>query len=215
MRTARDTWKGMVARCNDPNSTSYRYYGARGIRVCERWMVFENFLADMGERPFSSAQIDRFPDQRGDYRPGNARWATAKVNSRNKTSNRLVSHAGETLCVAEWAERIGIRQDILLWRLDRGWTAGAALLTPVETRWDASGAAGQYAAISAAVLAVLDRTPRTVRDIVRIVRDQTGVDRNHYTVTRHLKGLVARGAAIRLAPILRRNGAALWARAAS
>jgi hypothetical protein len=72
----------MHERCRDPRNASFRYYGGRGITVCERWQDFENFLADMGERPSLDHSIDR-RDPAGNYEPGNCRWLTrAEQNAR-------------------------------------------------------------------------------------------------------------------------------------
>ena len=112
-------WRGMLARCKDQSSDRY---GGRGIRVCERWESFENFLADMGPRPSSEHSIDRYPDNDGDYEPGNCRWATRVEQMRNTSVNRMVTHNGETLCVAEWAERYGMSSSMLNNRLHAGWS---------------------------------------------------------------------------------------------
>jgi hypothetical protein len=78
-------WAGMKQRCLNPKTTHYGYYGGRGIKVCERWMDYRNFLADMGEAP-EGLSLDRInPD--GNYEPGNCRWATDKVQANNKSRN--------------------------------------------------------------------------------------------------------------------------------
>jgi hypothetical protein len=78
------SWKAMRARCRDENNASWPQYGAKGITVCERWQTFENFLADMGERPSLDHSIDR-RDETGNYEPGNCRWLTrAEQNARRK-----------------------------------------------------------------------------------------------------------------------------------
>jgi predicted SprT family Zn-dependent metalloprotease len=75
-------WQGMKKRCFYPRATYYSYYGGRGITICERWLRFENFFADMGERP-EGMQIDRI-DVNGNYEPGNCRWVTPKENIHNR-----------------------------------------------------------------------------------------------------------------------------------
>lgn len=82
-------WAGMINRCHNPNNSSYHRYGAMGVIVCDRWREdFLNFLADMGERP-EGKTLDRFPNNLGNYEPGNCRWATAKEQRAN------LSEAGE------------------------------------------------------------------------------------------------------------------------
>lgn len=78
-------WAGMIQRCTNPNSKRWSDWGGRGIRVCERWInSFENFYADMGVRPSPSHSLDRYPDNDGNYEPGNVRWATRSEQQLNK-----------------------------------------------------------------------------------------------------------------------------------
>jgi hypothetical protein len=75
----------MIQRCTNPKNIGYKLYGGRGISVCQRWGAFENFLADMGERP-PGTTIDRYPNNNGNYEPGNCRWATALQQRHNQRS---------------------------------------------------------------------------------------------------------------------------------
>ncbi len=86
-----NTWLMMRRRCDSPKATSYQNYGGRGIKVCERWQSFVNFLADMGERP-EGKSIDRWPNKDGNYEPGNCRWATPHEQLMNRRPRTLVTH---------------------------------------------------------------------------------------------------------------------------
>lgn len=125
-------WRGMVERCENPNHIDYARYGGRGIRLCDRWRKsFTEFASDMGERPSPRHQIDRIDNNRG-YEPGNCRWATSRQQTRNTRRNRIVTHDGKSLCVAEWSELVGIAPSIISERLRSGWTAKDALTRPVK-----------------------------------------------------------------------------------
>jgi len=122
----------MLLRCNDPNVDAYPWYGGRGIRVCERWQNFENFLADVGLRPSKAHTIER-NDVNGHYEPGNVRWATRREQGANKRNNRHITAFGETLHMQEWCRRFDIKQGTLWDRLDRGWPVERALSEPVKS----------------------------------------------------------------------------------
>jgi hypothetical protein len=85
----------MRSRCTNPNTISYKYYGALGVSVCARWDNFEIFLADIlatiGERP-PGHSLDRYPDINGNYELGNVRWATVKEQNSNKRPYKKYSH---------------------------------------------------------------------------------------------------------------------------
>ncbi len=121
-------WGLIKHRCNNPNNPAYPRYGGRGIKMCERWQLsFEVFAADVGPRPTPQHSIDRYPDPNGHYEPGNVRWATATEQARNQRSNRLFTINGETLTLAEWAERHGKSFRTVFQRLAYGWPIEVAL----------------------------------------------------------------------------------------
>lgn len=133
----RMSWDRMLRRCEWANDPYFSHYGGRGIKVCERWRGYPNgflaFLADMGPRPSRAHSIDRI-DNDGDYTPTNCRWATAKQQARNRRSNRTILAHGKTLTVVEWAETLGCGGDVIIARLDAGWTSERAVTTPVNRR---------------------------------------------------------------------------------
>ncbi len=128
-----DSWRQIVGRCNNPGHPDYKNYGARNIWVCERWKSFENFIADMGRRPFVGAQIDR-TDNDGPYSPDNCRWVDAKTNMRNSSATRTLEYGGLCLSIAEWGERVGIKPAIISTRLRLGWSVERALSQPPRMR---------------------------------------------------------------------------------
>ena len=130
------SWANAKQRCNDPNATSFRNYGGRGIRMCDEWARdFVSFLRDMGPCP-EGHEIDRI-DPDGNYEPGNCRWAPSAVQSSNRRNNRYV----EVLADGEWelltftqaATKYGVSPDLLKLRLRRGWPFTMALLAAPST----------------------------------------------------------------------------------
>lgn len=127
-----NSWDGMIKRCSNPKHTYYPRYGGRGIKVCDRWKVFQNFFQDMGVRP-EGKTLDRI-DNDGDYEPINCRWATQSEQVRNSSSAGEITHDGKTLSVIEWAELIGINPATIHQRLRLGWPIDKALSHPVRHR---------------------------------------------------------------------------------
>lgn len=89
LKQTRNIYKAMIQRCYDPNADNYERYGARGIRVCATWREsLQNFIADVGIRPSANYSIDRFPDNNGNYEPGNVRWATQQQQRANRRDSK-------------------------------------------------------------------------------------------------------------------------------
>lgn len=119
-------WASMIARCHNPKHKRYADYGGRGIAVCRPWREsFAAFLADMGPRP-TGATIDRI-DNDGDYGPGNCRWATYTKQNRNRRNNHLIIAFGRAMCIAEWADAIGVSPKSIRTRLSKGHDGESAL----------------------------------------------------------------------------------------
>lgn len=121
-----DTWVNIRQRCKNPSTTSYKKYGARGIHVCERWMKFENFLADMGVPPTPQHTIDRI-DPKGPYSPENCRWATQQEQQNNRSNNRKIFAFGRTQNFLQWCREFGIHHKTVSTRIKLGWNIEQAL----------------------------------------------------------------------------------------
>lgn len=120
-----DAWKSMHARCYRPSTSSYQYYGGRGINVCARWARFEDFYADMGDPP-QGTSLDRL-DSNGDYSPDNCRWATPTEQSRNRSMARPLTVNGVTKLLCDWVKETGVKRTTIIMRLKRGWTTERAI----------------------------------------------------------------------------------------
>lgn len=109
-------WRTMLQRCNAANFRQYKDYGGRGIKVCERWYKFENFLSDMGLPPFPGASLERKDNNKG-YEPENVVWSTRISQARNKRNNVRFELGGLSLTLVEWSERLGVKKATLASRL--------------------------------------------------------------------------------------------------
>lgn len=127
-------WCTMRRRCSDPEVKSYPDYGGRGIKVCERWKAFAAFYEDMGQRPSPKHELDRYPDNNGNYEPGNVRWALRAEQVKNKRNNRVLTALGKTQTLMEWARELGVSHTAILYRLRAGWSVEAAVTQPAEDR---------------------------------------------------------------------------------
>ena len=124
-----NAWSAMKSRCEYTENPAYNRYGGRGIKVCDRWQSFENFVNDIGDRPSSEFTIDRI-DNDGDYSPENCRWADKTQQARNRRSNKIYLFQGESLTLPEWSERTGISASLLFARINYlGWTVEKSLST--------------------------------------------------------------------------------------
>lgn len=122
----------MIYRCYAEHYPRYEDYGARGVRVCDRWVLsFEAFLEDVGERP-DGHTLDRI-DCEGDYHPGNVRWATRVEQANNKRNTRYVEYEGRMVPLGILAASHGLSPDRLRRRLfELGWSVERAVTTPVR-----------------------------------------------------------------------------------
>lgn len=121
-------WRGMLARCRDTGHKNFRHYKARGITVCTRWEVFENFAKDMGPRP-AGLTLGRIDNDKG-YYPGNCRWENFRQQNLNYRRNVLLTARGKTMTVVQWADELGVSPHRIHCRLRLKWTTEHALFDP-------------------------------------------------------------------------------------
>lgn len=128
-------WVAMIKRCENPKNSDFKYYGGRGVKVCDRWRAsFAAFLNDVGERP-AGLWLDRTNNLKG-YEPGNVEWKTPTEQQRNKRNNHLIEVRGKLMTVREAHEKYG-RKGVEFYavksRIQHGWDAESALSKPIRT----------------------------------------------------------------------------------
>jgi hypothetical protein len=130
-----NTWQNLKKRCNDTNNPKYHRYGGRGISYDPRWESFENFYADMGDKPSPNHSLDRYPDNDGDYCKDNCRWATPLEQAANKSNSIVVHYKDADYTVPELATLVGIDHTTLHHRIFRlRWSVEKAVSTPTDRK---------------------------------------------------------------------------------
>jgi hypothetical protein len=124
-------WTHLKNRCDNPKNKKYHRYGKRGIMVCKRWQVFENFLADMGRKPLPHLSVERINND-GNYEPENCKWGTPTEQARNSSTSMQMDYMGKTRALSEIVELSGtdLGYHTVKWRLYRGWTLHQSLTLP-------------------------------------------------------------------------------------
>jgi len=126
-----NTWASMIQRCTNNNSDCYENYGGRGITVCDKWLTFEGFYEDMGDRP-NEKTLDR-KNVNGNYFKDNCKWATEKEQCNNMRNNVNITYNNKTQTLSQWSVELGIHRGTLNNRLFRsGWPIEKAFQTKVK-----------------------------------------------------------------------------------
>lgn len=135
VRMEQSCWRAMLERCYNEKNPAFKNYGGRGIRVHSKWRKdFQQFVADIGPRPSDKHSLDRYPDNNGDYEPSNVRWATAKQQARNTRVTVRVMIDGVSVPLIDYANKVGVNNQMLKRRLKRGWKLEDALTMPAGAR---------------------------------------------------------------------------------
>lgn len=154
-------WQGMHERCRGTTRSGKKYYLDKGITVCDRWKSFENFLADMGDRPSSKHSLDRI-DGNGNYEPGNCRWATDTEQNRNRSNTTMLTIGGVTKPATQWAEESGLAIGTIKQRINLGWK-DTDLLLPKQQGHEVTCNANPCSCSSRRKFGVVERVIGAVR----------------------------------------------------
>ncbi len=126
-------WLTMKQRCYNPKDRRYKWYGAKGVKVCAEWRedaeAFYTWAISNGYQ--KGLTLDRIKGD-GDYSPENCRFITMSAQQRNKSSNKRIEYNGEIMSVQEWAEKLNIKPSTLRARFNKGWSTERALTASVR-----------------------------------------------------------------------------------
>lgn len=116
----------MRTRCSNPKRRDFKYYGGRGIKICERWNDFRMFALDMGPKPTKKHEIDRI-NGNGNYEPDNCKWSTRTEQLQHTRKNVYIEYEGQRLTLTHWAKKLGLAIETIRKRLSLGWPVAEAL----------------------------------------------------------------------------------------
>ncbi len=123
----------MRLRCSKKTDISYKNYGAKGVTVYPEWQTsFAAFLRDVGPRPSMGHTLDRYPNKKGNYEPGNVRWATWIQQSNGRSNNRIITWNGKSQTMADWAREYRVPYQTVRDRIRYGWTLERALTESIH-----------------------------------------------------------------------------------
>ena len=126
-----NVWLGIKERCLNPNNSSYKNYGGRGITICDDWMDYKNFHRDMAPTYKTGLTLERIDNEKG-YCEDNCIWADRNVQGNNKRNNHFIRFKGEVGTISQMARKYDLHPSIVQGRLYKGWSVKKALLTPVN-----------------------------------------------------------------------------------
>ena len=128
-------WGSMIARCHNQKNRGYKYYGAKGVRVCPRWHTFVNFYNDMFTSYELGLQLDRINTHKS-YSKNNCRWVSTKVLARNRRDNVWITYNGSTKILRDWSKELGIHYETLRARLKKGYSTEIVLTKGRINKYD-------------------------------------------------------------------------------
>jgi hypothetical protein len=126
-------WADMKNRCLNSNVKAYKYYGGRGIKVCDAWLKFEAFMEWANSNGYQQGLSLERNNPDGNYEPGNCKWIPLGDQQKNKRSTRYITINGETKILQDWCNQLNIPQSRVSRRIGLGWPVEKALLEPVNT----------------------------------------------------------------------------------
>lgn len=142
-----NSWISMIRRCTDPKNKKHKYYMARGIKVCDRWLDIKCFYEDMGDRP-KGTSLDRI-DTNGNYCKENCRWATSTQQNNNRNINVRINYNGKNQTLSEWSRELGINKSTLEGRIFvRKWSIEKAFTQKLQIPNKSRGGRGKHAKVN-------------------------------------------------------------------